>query len=90
MPKDAPDLTTRRKRLLYRSLYRGNRENDILLGQFALAHIDSFDSSQLDQLEHLLEVADNDIFDWLGGRSEPPAGEDNSVFRLLKAFQVRF
>ena len=33
------ELETRRKRLLYRSVYRGNKENDILLGQFARAHI---------------------------------------------------
>src|SRR5262249_26071360 len=32
---DETDLETRRKRLLYRSVYRGNKENDILLGQFA-------------------------------------------------------
>ena len=41
------DLETRRKRLLYRSVYRGNKENDILLGQFARAHIASFDEGEL-------------------------------------------
>jgi len=34
MDRDS-ELETRRKRLLYRSVYRGNKENDILLGQFA-------------------------------------------------------
>ena len=48
------DLETRRKRLLYRSVYRGNKENDILLGQFARAHIAEFDSAELDQYERLL------------------------------------
>ena len=41
------DIETRRKRLLYRSVYRGNKENDILLGQFARACIASFDSAEL-------------------------------------------
>ena len=49
------DLETRRKRLLYRSVYRGNKENDILLGQFARAHIASFDAAELDQYERLLD-----------------------------------
>ena len=48
------DLETRRKRLLYRSVYRGNKENDILLGQFARAHIAEFDAAELDQYERLL------------------------------------
>ena len=39
------DIETRRKRLLYRSIYRGNKENDILLGQFARAHVASFGAS---------------------------------------------
>src|SRR5262249_35869885 len=41
------DLETRRKRLLYRSVYRGNKENDILLGQFARAHIASLSAAEL-------------------------------------------
>ena len=51
------DLETRRKRLLYRSVYRGNKENDILLGQFARAHIAEFDAGELDQYERLLAAA---------------------------------
>jgi len=42
-----------RKRLLYRSVYRGNKENDILLGQFARAQIATFDAAELDQYERL-------------------------------------
>ena len=65
------DLETRRKRLLYRSVYRGNKENDILLGQFARAHIAEFDSAELDQYERLLAAGDNEIFDWVTGQAGP-------------------
>ena len=58
----------RRKRLLYRSGFRGNKENDILLGQFARAHVAEFTPAELDQYERLLEAGDNDIFDWVSGR----------------------
>ncbi len=84
------DLETRRKRLLYRSIYRGNKENDILLGQFARAHIAEFGADELDQYERLLTRGDNDIFDWVTGQAEVPPGEDTAVLRRLKAFRVRF
>ena len=84
------DLETRRKRLLYRSVYRGNKENDILLGQFARAHIAEFDEAELDQYEHLLTKGDNDIFDWVSGQAAVPPEEDTPVLRRLKAFRVRF
>jgi antitoxin CptB len=85
-----PDLETRRKRLLYRSVYRGNKENDILLGQFARAHIASFDTAELDQYERLLAAGDNDIFDWVTGQAEIPPDADSPVLRRLIAFRVRF
>ena len=84
------DLETRRKRLLYRSVYRGNKENDILLGQFARAHIAEFDSAELDQYERLLAAGDNEIFDWVTGQAEIPTEADSMVLRRLKAFRVRF
>ena len=84
------DLETRRKRLLYRSVYRGNKENDILLGQFARAHIATFDASELDQYERLLAASDNDIYDWVSGKVAVPAESDTPVVRKLLAFRVRF
>ena len=84
------ELETRRKRLLYRSVYRGNKENDILLGQFARAHIAEFDAVELDQYERLLSAGDNDIYDWVSGRSAVPADADTPVLRKLLAFRVRF
>ena len=84
------DIETRRKRLLYRSVYRGNKENDILLGQFARAEIATFDSAELDQYERLLEAGDNDIFDWVSGQAEIPPEADTPVLRRLLAFRVRF
>jgi antitoxin CptB len=85
-----PELGTRRKRLLYRSVYRGNKENDILLGQFARAHIAGFDAHELDQYERLLETGDNEIYDWITGRIAVPPEADTPVLRKLMAFRVRF
>ena len=76
--------------MLYRSVYRGNKENDILLGQFARAHIAGFGPAELDQYELLLQVGDNDIYDWVAGKTVPPAEADTPVLRLLMAFRVSF
>jgi antitoxin CptB len=84
------DLETRRKRLLYRSVYRGNKENDILLGQFARAHIAGFDEAELDQYERILAAGDNDIYDWVSGRVAIPPEVDSPVLRRLLAFRVSF
>ena len=84
------ELELRRKRLLYRSVYRGNKENDILLGQFARAHISEFGSAELDQYERLLQVGDNEIYDWVSGKVPVPPESDSPVVRKLLAFRVRF
>ena len=91
MPVDgSEDVETRRKRLLYRSVYRGNKENDILLGQFARAHISEFGAEELDQYEALLGIGDSDIFDWVSGQKAVPAEADTPVLRKLLAFKVKF
>lgn len=82
------DLENRRKRLLYQSVYRGNKENDIILGRFARAHLGTFSAAELDQYEKLLEAGDNDIFDWVSGRAEVPPDRDSSVLRKLMRFRV--
>ena len=87
---DDSELELRRKRLLYRSVYRGNKENDILLGQFARAHIDEFGVEELDQYEQLLSASDNDIYDWVAGKTPAPADQDTPVLRKLMSFRVRF
>ena len=84
------DIETRRKRLLYRSIYRGNKDNDVLLGQFARAHIASFGSAELDQYERLLDIGDNDIFDWVSGKADVPPEADTPVLRQIMAFRVSF
>lgn len=86
----ADELENRRRRLLYRSLYRGNKENDILLGQFARAEIGSFTEADMDQYEALLDESDNDIFDWVAHRAAVPAEKDSAVLRRLMAFKVAF
>lgn len=78
----------RRRRLLYRSLYTGCKETDLLLGGFARRFIGDFGDAQLEHYERLLKESDPDIFDWATGRSAVPPVHDTDVMLLLKNFKL--
>ena len=80
-------LDVRRKRLLFRSWHRGNKEADLLLGSFAERHLQGFTPEQIDRYEALLAADDTDILAWIAGRAAPPAERDSDVLRLLLAFK---
>ena len=53
-----------KKRLIYRSTYRGSKEMDILLSKFVKKYIDEFDEIQLNELDRFLDFEDNVILDY--------------------------
>ena len=77
----------RRGRLHFRSWHRGTREMDLLLGNFADAHLHAFTPDQLDLYEAMLEVNDPEIYDWITGKSAIPSEHDNDVVRLACGFK---
>ena len=81
---ESPD--TRRKRLIYRSKYRGNKEMDIILGGFAERHVDGFSDAELDEYEAILFCPDQDL--WISGRGSPPADKAGPVMDLLLRFHL--
>jgi antitoxin CptB len=73
MPDPEPDaLDTHRRRLLFRATHRGTFENDLMIGGFVRANLDSFSAADLEALEALLELPDTDLADWLTGRRPIP------------------
>ena len=81
-------LEIRKKRLLHRSRYRGTRESDILMGQFASARLDAMTPCELDQWEQLLEEADQDVLAWIYGHRPVPARHDHGIMRALQSFRI--
>ncbi|HXA23554.1 MAG TPA: succinate dehydrogenase assembly factor 2 [Acetobacteraceae bacterium] len=77
-------LDARRRRLLFRATHRGTYENDILLGGFVRRHIAAFDDSEIAALEEILELPDNDLADWLTGRSPIPPEADTPLLRRIR------
>ena len=58
------ELEIFKKKLIYRSNYRGTKEMDILLGGFVKKYIDIFDKIQLIELEKFLDFDDEIILNY--------------------------
>lgn len=76
-----------RKRLMFRSSYRGMKEVDLVIGAFAREYLDSFDADALRQYEVILDVPDSDLLDWLVQKSPVPPEMDTDVMRKLMNFE---
>lgn len=83
---DSRALVERRRKLLYRSIYTGTRETDLLLGGFARAHLDGFDHDQLDVYEALLAIEDPRLYTWIVGMETPPPAYDTDILKLIQSF----
>lgn len=53
-----------KKRLLYRSNYRGTKEMDILLSNFVKDYIDQLNQEELEELDKFLNFEDDVILDF--------------------------
>ena len=81
-------MTPDRRRLLYRSMHRGFKEADLLIGNFAKDHLETLTDEEVEEFATLLEVPDQVLYSWLIGTGDVPAEYDGPVFRKLKAFDV--
>jgi antitoxin CptB len=79
-------VDARRKRLIYRATHCGMKENDVLLGRFALARLADLSEAEADQFENLMNHSDNDLYNWVTGREPTPDMVDSPVLRKIKEF----
>jgi antitoxin CptB len=84
---DTSEMETRRKRLVYRSNYRGFKEADMILGGFAKANIDSMTDDEVLMFEDLLSAKDHDIYAWITQTLPVPANYDTPLLERLRAFK---
>ena len=76
-------MDARRKKLIFQSQHCGIKENDILLGQFAIDYIKEFSDQQLDLFEALLAESDHDIYGWITGQEPLPPRIDHGVMAAI-------
>ncbi|KPP84989.1 MAG: hypothetical protein HLUCCA08_11470 [Rhodobacteraceae bacterium HLUCCA08] len=66
------DRATRRKRLYMRSIRRGIREMDLILGAYADRALAGMEDGALDAYERLLDESDHDLYAWISGQARAP------------------
>ena len=79
-------------RLKTRSMWRGIREMDLILGRFADARIATLPAAALDALESILSENDQDLYQWIVGRSKAPDAHLEIIGRIrafLKTDEAR-
>jgi len=76
-----------KKKIIYRSNYRGTKEMDKLLGAFTNKYIDILSVDDLYDLEKLLNVDDNNLYNFFNGLVTDIEFENNSINLMFKNFE---
>ena len=81
-------INSLKKKIKYRSEYRGIKEMDILLSKFVNKYIDTFNYDDLVKLYEILKKDDDEIFKWYSGIGYKNLLPSNNVSKLLKEFKI--
>ena len=77
-----------RKKILYRSEYRGIKETELLLNVFVKKYINDFSIVELKQLDDLLNIDDDSLFKWYLNKKIEIKIPNNKVSKLLKNYKI--
>lgn len=80
------NTTLLRKKLLYRSLHRGCKETDILLGSFAAKFIDHFSDYELNEYEKIVNLDDHKLYSYITGKQAIPISLDSNIINSIIEF----
>ena len=80
------DIENLKKRILYRSQYRGTREMDKLLFAFVSKYINKIEISNLINLEKFLDIDDEELYKFYNGTNKNLNFEDRYIMKIFKNF----
>ena len=83
------DIEQIKKKIIYRSNYRGTKEMDKLLGAFTKKYLDELDNNDLKELIDLLEIDDNNLYNFYNGLNTSIEFKDNKINYLFKNFRYK-
>ena len=83
------DIENFKKRLIYRSQYRGTKEMDKLIGSFVQININKFDIIQLKELEKFLDIDDDTLYKLYNNQMVDTEFSETEVIRLFKNFNYK-
>tara|TARA_Y100000996_G_scaffold365504_1_gene310297 strand:+ start:320 stop:586 length:267 start_codon:yes stop_codon:yes gene_type:complete len=82
------DIDNLKKRILYRSQYRGTREMDKLLYSFVSKNINEMDKAKLLSLEKFLNIDDQKLYRFYNNIDKDLQFEDEYISNLFKKFKL--
>ena len=84
------DIENFKKRLIYRSQYRGTKEMDKLIGSFVQSNIDKLNNTQLKELEKFLEIDDDTLYKFYNGlKYETKIDSNDMAKKKSNVFDIR-
>ena len=75
-----------KKKIIYRSNYRGTKEMDKLLGAFTKKYIEELNNEDLHDLEKLLDIDDANLYNFYNGLDTEFEFKKNNINLLFKNF----
>ena len=82
------EINNLKKKIIYRSEYRGTKEMDLLLGNFVKKYINIFSINDLHDLCKLLDTSDEDLTKCILNKDASIKLPNNNVVNLLKDFKI--
>ena len=76
-----------KKKIIYRSNYRGTKEMDKLLGKFVKKYINNLQEEDLIDLDKLLNIDDTNLYNFYNGFDTEFEIEKNYISSLFKNFK---
>ena len=76
-----------KKKIIYRSTYRGNKEMDALISTFTKKIINDLNEEELIDLSNLLDIDDENLYKIHQGISTTINIKENKISKLFKEFK---
>ena len=77
-----------KKKIIYRSSYRGSKEMDILISSFVKSVIDDFNDEELEMLDYLVNIDDENLHNLNKDMQTSVEIKENKVVNLFKKFRI--
>ena len=74
--------------IIYRSMHRGTKEMDILLGTFVKENINKLNDDELIKLDKILNYEDEILYEIYFDKNNKKFIDNNKIIKMLKDFKL--
>ena len=78
-----------KRKIIYRSNYRGTKEMDVILNSFVKTIIDNLNKNDLQNLLDLINIDDENLYNFKQGINTNKNIKDNRITKLFKEYVYR-